>query len=118
MRRVNVATARNRRPVRTIVLINFSLIVIYFIPGTHRAVDRMLTVIDSDDFVAWCLDLWVVGSTLIATGIFVRNSLKNSATAAVDSRRPVIRDGMLLFSWWATLLAICLYAFTLGLRGF
>jgi predicted DNA-binding ArsR family transcriptional regulator len=99
--------------------VNFLLFAAFFslqnVAKENEALFRtMLT-----DTVVLSIQLWVVGSTLLATGLFVRGIFKKStSTTVAGTRKQLVSDGQLLFSWWMTLLAICFYAFMLGRSGF
>ncbi len=108
-----------QRVIRVIVFVNFLMFAAFLglqnVAKEHEMLFRaMLT-----DTVVLSIQLWVVGSTLLATGLFVRAILKKStSTTVAGTRKPLVSDGQLLLSWWMTLLAICFYAFMLGRSGF
>jgi hypothetical protein len=113
---------QHSRAIRVVASVNFFLVGLYVVPITNHLVDgalRALETVNLASVVGWSLQLWVVGSTLFATGIFVRDALKKSTSPTVEgTRKPWVSDGKLLLSWWMTLLAICFYAFMLGRSGF
>ena len=112
---------REHRVIRMIVVANFSLVglclVLDRVGGTM--VDSGLRNIGLDNAVAWSLELWILGSTLLATGLFARATLRKSSVTTLEAgRKRGTSDGKLLLSWWLTLLALCAYGFMLGRQGF
>lgn len=101
---------RSQRIVRLVTTINLCIFVLYVIPATNRLVDRgfgMLERVNADDLVGRSLQIWLVGSTLVATALFVRMVWRKVPSAVLD--------GMLLLTWWAVALGSCAYAYMMGL---
>ncbi len=111
--------AGSPKAIRAIVLTNFILVAICVVPATRNIMEQVFRALEPYPFLPWFFDFWIVASTLVATGLFLRGTLKKStSTASAGTRKPLVSDGQLLFSWWMTLLAICFYAFMLGRSGF
>jgi len=113
---------RESRAIRAIASANLFLIALYVVPITNRLVDhgfRALEDIGLAAPVGWGLQLWVVGSTLFATGLFAWAFLKSRRAPTTETTLgAIVLDGLFLVTWWVALLAICSYAFMLGRSGF
>src|SRR5882762_5957565 len=122
METVRQVTQRSRKAIRMVVFVNFFIALLFVVPITHRWVDgafRALKKVGLEDPVGYSLQLWIVGSTLFATTLFIWNMIKKHARGASPGGLPesLAPDGVLLLGWWLTLVAICAYAFTLGMAG-
>jgi Ca2+/Na+ antiporter len=53
--------------------------------------------------------IWVVGTTLLATVLFFWRKFKSDGVTRVD--------GFLLLAWWIVLTFACMYAFMMGMGG-
>ncbi|MFB3922569.1 MAG: hypothetical protein ACE145_12660 [Terriglobia bacterium] len=104
-----------RSRVRVIVLGNFLLLGLFLALDNvgGRQVDAALRRIGLDKAVAWCIQLWMAGSTVFATGLFA-HQLRNK-----DRRLPgsLAVDGTLLLAWCLVIVALFVYGFTLGMAG-
>lgn len=52
------------------MIVNFSVFLVFLVPGLHRVVDRGLLALKSmglEDLVGWSIPIWVLGSTAFAT---------------------------------------------------
>jgi hypothetical protein len=118
----NISRAKGLNTIRVIVLTNFLLLAAVIWPLNSRDEAKVLAALRATgigDLIIGALQLWVAGSTLFATGLFLRRTLRKSDSPTVEgTRKPWVSDGKLLLSWWMTLLAICFYAFMLGRSGF
>jgi hypothetical protein len=113
-----VAWAR-RNAIRIVLLINFLLLVAWFGPLNNQKVYQALRDWGVLDAEVLAEQIWIVFSTLFATGFFFWRLVgrqKTSPTATTVGHSPVV-DGVLLFAWWIALLGICAYAFMLGMAG-
>ena len=110
--------ACSRAIVRAILSANFFLFVLFMIPTTHHWVDRGFLALRSvhlEDAVGRSIQVWILGSTIIATGLFGVVLWKNrGAELPISSIRS---DGILLLAWWIVLLGVCAYGFMLGMGG-
>jgi hypothetical protein len=109
---------RSRAFLRAILYANFFLFALFVIPATHHWVDRgffMLRSVNLEDAVGRSMQVWIVGSTLIATVLFGMILWKNrQAAVPIGSSR---REGILLLTWWVVLLGACAYGFMIGMGG-
>ncbi|HEV2381974.1 MAG TPA: hypothetical protein VG206_19560 [Terriglobia bacterium] len=104
---------------RTLVSSNLLLLVALIGPLNSRRIYDALKASGFDDAVVVSIQGWILASTVVATGLFVRAYLRKSNGAPVEGKlRPIISDGKLLLFWWIILAAVCLYALMLGLSGF
>jgi hypothetical protein len=89
---------------RVIVLLNFSLVIVAFrLPPPRFFL--------ADAIVLLC-QLWFVLSTLLLPVLFayaLRRRIKQKGLPKAPAT-PLIVDGLLVFIWWAALLALCYYA--------
>ena len=108
----------SRAVVRTVLYANFFLFSLFVIPVTHRWVDHeffALRSVNLEELVGRSMQVWIVGSTIIATVLFGLAFWKNRQAA--QPNRSLRFDGILLFTWWVVLLAACAYGFLLGMGG-
>jgi hypothetical protein len=109
---------RSRAFLRAILYANFFLFALFVIPATHHWVDRgflMLRSVNLEDAVGRSMQVWIVGSTLIATVLFAMILWKNRQSALpIGTSR---REGILLLTWWVVLLGACAYGFMIGMGG-
>jgi hypothetical protein len=111
-------TMWSRAIVRALLCANFLLFALFVIPTTHHWVDRgflALRSVNMEDAVGRSIQVWILGSTIIATGLFGLVLWKNRrAELPISSIRS---DGILLLAWWIALLGVCAYGFMLGMGG-
>jgi hypothetical protein len=110
---------RGQGATRIIVLVNFLTLGVCIIPVTRPIAESVFKALDPYPVLPWFLDVWIIGSTLFATGLFVRDLARNLKGNLPLERtaRDVTLDAVFLGVWWMTLLAICAYAFVLGMGG-
>ena len=100
--------------VTAIVLINVALLVALVLPWSRNwylALKRE----GLDESVILAFQLWVVGSTLLATVSFVWRRVKE--TKLRYNANPMTFDGMFLAAWWTVLILMCLCALGMGAGG-
>jgi hypothetical protein len=68
-----------------------------------------------EDSVGRSIQVWILGSTIIATGLFGLVLWKNRRTELPI--RSIRSNAILLLTWWIALLGVCAYAFMLGMGG-
>ncbi len=111
----------SRKAIRLISLLNLVLFGLFVVPVAHRWVDRgflSLRAIHLEDAVGWSLQVWIFGSTALATVLFGRAVWKKRRTVFVGApSAPLKAEGMLLAAWWIALLGLCVYGFMLGMGG-
>jgi hypothetical protein len=108
----------SRAVLRAILYANFLLLLLFVMPVTHRWVDHGFSALRSvnlEDLVGRSMQVWIVGSTIIATTLFGLAFWKNRQSG--QPTRSLQFDGILLFTWWVALLAACAYGFMLGMGG-
>jgi hypothetical protein len=102
---------------RAILYANFLLFALFVVPMTHHWVDEAFLAlgrINLEDVVGRSMQVWVVASTMMATVLFGAMYWKHRKEASSMAFR---FEGMLLLTWWVTLVGICVYAFSLGMGG-
>jgi hypothetical protein len=110
----------SRSIIRAVLCANLFLFVLFVIPVTHHWVDqgfRALRAISNDveNVAGRSLQVWLVTSTVIATGLFGVVAWKNRRGG-----RPVRSlkfEGILLVTWWIIVVGACAYGFMLGMGG-
>jgi hypothetical protein len=108
----------SRAVLRAILYANFFLFLLFVMPVTHHWVDQGFSALRSvnlEELVGRSMQVWIVGSTIIATFLFGLVFWKNRQKA--QPIRSLRFDGILLFTWWVALLAVCAYGFMLGMGG-
>ena len=104
--------------IRIIVIGNFVLMLILIGPGSGHRLDLTLRRLGVEDLLGRALQLWIIGSTLFVTALFVAMVWKNRRTEETDIPRQRLRlEGMLVIAWWLVLVVVCAYGFILGMGG-
>lgn len=104
--------------IRTLVIANFLLMLILIGPASSHNLDLTLRSLGVQELIGRTLQLWLAGSTLLLTGLFIRIVWKNRRIAEVDLPKQRFRiEGMLVIAWWVTILVIMAYGFMLGMGG-
>src|SRR5215470_18809415 len=96
----------SRAVLRTILYTNFILFFLFVVPITHRWIDHgffILRALHLEDLIGRSMQVWIVGSTILATVIFGLAFWRSRQSAAARSLR---FEGILLFTWWFALLAV------------
>jgi hypothetical protein len=115
--RVKGSTQGSRtRPtwVSAIVLLNVALLVALLLPWS-RNWDLALRRAGLDAAVILAFQLWVLGSTLLATVSFVWRRVRE--TRLRYNGNPMTFDGVFLAAWWTVLVLLSLYALGMGAGG-
>jgi len=108
----------SRTIVRAILYADFFFFALFIIPVTHHWVDQALLALRSvnlEEVVGRSMQVWIVASTIIATVLFVLMLWKNRRAALPITA--VRFEGILLLTWWLTLLGLFAYGFMLGMSG-
>jgi hypothetical protein len=100
--------------VTAIVLINVALLAALLLPWS-RNWDLAMKRRGLDASVILAFQMWVLGSTLLATVSFVWRRVKE--TKLRYNANPMTFDGMFLAAWWTVLILLCLYGLGLGAGG-
>jgi hypothetical protein len=86
-------------------------------PGSSHKLDLALRRAGLANLVTLSLQIWVVGSTILATVFFVLSLVKRPETAAGRWPGPNTLDWVLFVAWWVVLIFLCMYAFMMGMGG-
>lgn len=103
---------RSRTAIRSILVANLALSILFVVPVAHRLVDdgfRALERVNAEALAGRTLQVWLVGSTVVATALFGRLVYKKAS--------PITCEATLLCVWWFVLIAAIAYGFILGLGG-
>jgi hypothetical protein len=108
--------------IRAITFINFLLLGLMASPLPHGVEGRMLDALrrtGTGDLSFGGLQLWAIGSTLLATVLFVRRAVATARMGprSLAAQRGLLVDGLLLAAWWLTLLGLLAYGYMLGMGG-
>lgn len=105
--------------IRLLALSNVLLFVVFFLTplgGEHAY--HAYKAAKIDDLLTWTIQLWVVVSTLIATGLLLRELIRRQRNPSLEGPQALLVDGLLLGLWWLIFGAIALYGFLSGLATF
>ena len=97
--------------IRIPLIINFVLLLALLGPGSSR---ELYTAIKRSGITApitLALQIWFIGSTLFVTGLIVWKSL------SMQKLRLKKLDWALFAAWWAALIMVCLFAFSIGMAA-
>jgi hypothetical protein len=101
---------------KILIAINFVILLVLISPvGTSHEFYKAHRESALLEAVLRPVQVWVVTSTIIATALFAF-MLRKTHRAALPVRS-VQFDGILLFAWWLTLLALGAYAYMMGMGG-
>ncbi len=110
----------SRRAMRLILLLNFVLFGLFVIPTAHRWIDRgflAARAIHLEELAGRSLQVWILGSTALATTLFWRMVWKKRKAMSAGISSPELSlEGTLLLAWWLALLGACVYGFMLGVN--
>src|SRR5271170_658287 len=88
---------------RFLLLVNFALLLVFLGPGRSGAVGLALRRTGFGDLIILCCQIWFIGSTLVATALFMIVGWRKRNTPEGSSPRMIL-EGTLLLAWWATVL--------------
>ena len=101
----------------TLLIINFLLLILAMGPGSSRDLYIAMKRAGISDLLGHLFQVWVVGSTLVATITFPVILCKNWNMPAEAAIRGVALAGTLLLLWWLALFGIFVYGSALGAGG-
>lgn len=111
----------SRNAIRLITVWNFLLFGLFVIPPTHRWIDRgflALRDVHLEEPAGRFLQVWLVGSTLLATGLLGRILWQKRGATRVGLPSASVRlEAVLLAVWWLVVFGACAYGFALGMGG-
>ncbi len=115
------SVSRSRAAVRVITLFNLFLFMLFVIPPAHRWIDlgfRALRSAHLEEPVGLSLQVWLVGSTLLASGLLLRMvwHTRRKLSAGIPSVSLRL-EATLVIAWWAIVIGTCAYGFMLGMAG-
>ncbi len=103
-----------RMIVRVTTLLDFFLALLIVVPVAHRSVDRGLHALRGlglEDLVGWAIPIWILGSTILATLLYVWILWRQPK---VLSSARLSLEGKLIIAWWITLSTLVIYGYSLG----
>jgi hypothetical protein len=104
--------------VRVPLLINFMLLFSLLSPlGTSRKLYKAERAAGIAASITLTLQVWVIGTTLFATAVFVWARIKRSDPVTGKRWKPAKFDWGLLVFWWILIVLLCLFAFMMGMGG-
>lgn len=96
--------------IRILIVSDFALFALLISPlGTSRALYKAMRTSGWAGPITTAEQVWVVGTTLLATVLFFWRKFKSDKVTRVD--------GVLLLAWWIVLTLACMYAFMMGMGG-
>ena len=98
-------------------MINFFLLLLLIGPGRSHKLDLLLRKTGLADVITVALQRWFVGATFLATAVFVWGQFKTSDRETQEATKTKTLDGAMLLGWWIALVAMCLYAYMMGMGG-
>jgi hypothetical protein len=93
------------------LVINFVLLLALVGPGSSHELYSAGKRVGVTGPLTLAFQVWVVGSTLFVTGLLVWRLLRH------PSLRPTKLDWSLFLNRWAVVIAVCLFAFMMGMGG-
>ena len=108
--------SKGPRLVRTLLIVNFSLFILAIGPGTSHQLDLDLRRLGIAELIGRSVQVWAVGSTLVATIMFPLIVWKKRKVAPPAFAGLEV-EGMLLVLWWMTLIGLCVYGYAIGHGG-
>ena len=105
----------NTRLIRSILILNFILLLLLLGPGSSHELDLKLRRLGVENTIVWSIQFCFVAGTILATALFIlayTSKLKLQAVAT-----PTRLDWILLLAWWFVILVLCLFAFMMGMGG-
>jgi hypothetical protein len=111
----------SRKAIRSMMWVNFALFLLFVVPFTNHSINRGLWALRSinlEEPVGRSLQIWVVGSTLVATVLLVRMFWQRRRTISGRGASISLKlETILVAAWWAIVLGSCAYGFMLGMGG-
>jgi len=111
---------RARSVIRSIMGINFLMLLLALVPATRNWMDRFLLrlrTIGLEDAVGWSIPVWFLGSTVLASVLLGHIVWRDRNPEAENLTRRLGFEGKVLLGWWLVLFAVCIYGYSLGIGG-
>lgn len=102
---------------RIILIVNFMFVLALVGPGSNRKLYLALKSAGVANLATLTIQVWFIGSTILATVLFAWAFAKKSDMGVVKHLRPTTLDWIILLAWWTVLVVLCLYAFMMGMGG-
>ena len=103
--------------VRVLLIANFAVMLALIGPGRSHELDLVLRREGLEDLIGRSIQVWIVGSTVIATTLFLILAWKRTKMEPSDTLPRIRFEGTLLVAWWVALLGVLAYGFMLGMGG-
>lgn len=104
-----------RRITRTLLIVNFVLLLVLIGPGTSRKEYLAEKQLGIAHIITYSLQFWFIASTFVAVVLFVWTLISRSEKWR--AQRPTKLDWVLLLGWGCVVTIICLFAFAMGMGG-
>lgn len=104
--------AKGPELLRVLLIINFILLVALIGPGSSRQLYLAGKRMGIADSITHFLQVWFIGSTILATILFVRKLVSKSVIL-----KPTKLDWGLFLGWWSIVACLCAFAFMMGMGG-
>lgn len=111
------AIRRGPKLVRIILIVNFLILLLLVGPGRSRELDLAMRRAGMEDLIGHSMQVWIVGSTIFSTGLFVGILWKRKRMPPEVPTTKVRVEGSLLVLWWLALIGLMAYGFMLGMGG-
>jgi hypothetical protein len=99
------------------LIVNFAVMAAIVGPGRSHHLYLALRKSGWDDFIIPSLQIWIVGSTLAATALFVAVVRRRAKLDPSYTCPRLNFEATLLAAWWCTLFGLMAYAFMQGIGG-
>lgn len=105
-------TSKRPNAARVLLIINFILLLALIGPGSSHQLYLAERRIGIANLIVRSMQLWFVGSTIIATILFVRMLVVKPKIV-----QPTKLDWGLLLGWWSVIALLCAFGFMMGMGG-
>lgn len=104
--------AKRPQLLRVLLIINFVVLVALIGPGSSHQLYLAGKRIGIAHLITYSLQGWFIGSTVIATVLFIRKLVSKSGIL-----KPTKLDWGLFLGWWSIVACLCAFAFMMGMGG-
>ena len=105
------------RLVRILLLINFAVLLALLGPGRSHELDVALRRMELENLIGRFIQVWLVGSTLLASALFVVIVWTRRKTEPAGTLPQIKFEAVLLLAWSVILLGLMAYGFMFGMGG-
>jgi len=110
-----VGTMKMPRLTRTLLIVNFVLLLLLIGPGGSRKLYLEEQRLGIAHFITYSLNVWFITSTIVSVVLYIWILVSKSERCR--AQRPTRLDWALFLGWFFAVTTACLYAFMLGLGG-